>query len=68
MDVLDRITPWSQELGAGKYALFTYSLSPFIVAKKEKTGEIGGKEREKERERERRFTPRATRDIEREKR
>jgi hypothetical protein len=44
-----------QELGAGKYALFTYSLSPFIffVAKKRKTRKIGGKEREKERERER---------------
>ena len=42
----------SQELGAGKYALFPYSLSPFIffVAKKEKTGKIGGKERERERE------------------
>jgi len=44
-----------QELGAGKYALFTYSLSPFIffVAKKRKTRKIGGKERERERERER---------------
>ena len=41
-----------QELGAGKYALFTYSLSPFIffVAKKEKTGKIGQK-KEKERKR-----------------
>ena len=59
----------SQELGAGEYALFTESLSPFIffVAKKEKTeGKLG--EKEKERERERRFTPRATHDIEREKR
>ncbi len=70
----------SQELKAGKYALFTYSLSPFIffVAKKEKTQkhrENWGKgererekERERERERERRFTPRATHNIEREKR
>jgi hypothetical protein len=52
----------SQELKAGKYALFTFSLSPFIffVAKKEKTG--------KEKEKGRRFTPRATHDIERKKR
>jgi hypothetical protein len=44
-----------QELGAGKYALFTYSLSPFIffVAKKEKTGKLGEKkEKEKEKEKE----------------
>jgi len=58
-----------QELGAGKYALFTYSLSVyFLRRKKEKAGKIGGKEKERERERERRFTPRATHDIEREKR
>ena len=43
-----------QELGAGKYALFTYSLSPFIffLAKKRKTRKIGRKEREKEKEKE----------------
>ena len=45
-----------QELGAGKYALFTYSLSPFIffVAKKEKTeGKLGEKkEKKKEKEKE----------------
>jgi len=41
----------SQELKAGKYALF--SLSPFIfVAKKEKTGKIGGKERERRKRKE----------------
>ena len=43
----------SQELKAGKYALFTYSLSPFIfVAKKEKTGRKRKRKKEKEKEKE----------------
>ena len=48
-----------QELGAGKYALFTYSLSPFIffVAKKRKTGKLGEK-KEKEKENEKGSLPR----------
>jgi hypothetical protein len=37
----------SQELGAGKYALFTYSL---FVAKKKKLGKLGEKKERKRKE------------------
>jgi hypothetical protein len=49
----------SQELKAGKYALFTYSLSPFIFfsQKKKKLGKLGEK-KEKEKEKEKGGLPR----------